>query len=328
MTLQQHYQNLPTNDAERDTLCLLLDRSPTQFNLGLDSFSKNISSHVGKFDMKRLLAGLIPLLITADAFLLPNGDYLTPKEALEMLDSVLYLQILFEELHLKSGRRSFFIANFKSVNPGMVFMALEFILYKTQGKSPKDLLALSIGLKSYNLGFVSAINTADRIKSFKDLTRKNKIVIFENESFVGLTNYKNICDVEDLLQIIFDEITRLVRYFDKQDGVYFELYGNLAGITSLPVAVLITPPSTQSIAKVKVVSPIEKSLMLLKLKELPVSKKDLKKIFFRLAVATHPDKFEHVDKGTRTEIAILDKFREIHNAYEIIEKELDRLNRN
>jgi curved DNA-binding protein CbpA len=40
---------------------------------------------------------------------------------------------------------------------------------------------------------------------------------------------------------------------------------------------------------------------------------------------THPDKFEHVDKGTQTEVAILDKFREIQSAYEIVELELEKL---
>lgn len=323
MDLQNYYQNLSFEENERDVLCLLLDKNITQFNSGAKLFSKLISAHVGERDFTRLFRDLLPELISANAFVTDSNDYLSPKEALEMIESIIYLEILFDEFIKKSGRRGFFIANYKAVNPEWCYFAYEFLLSKAKGFKTNDLLALSIGLKQYDLKIISGWSRPERVKVFVSLSRKKPIGIFQDGSFIGFKNYKKINDVEDILQIMFEEINLLTDYFAKKAGNYFELYGSIPGIKTLPPPPI--PTSAKSIPKVeRVITPLEKNLKILNLKELPASQKELKKIFFKLAVSTHPDKFEHVEKGTRTEIAIIDKFREIHSAYEFIEKELEK----
>lgn len=327
MDLQNYYRSLLVEEDERDILCLLLDQKSSQFALGLKQLSKKTSTHLGERDLAQLLKDILPQLIASKAFVLDNNEYLSPKEALDMIDSVLYLEILFEEFMRKSGRRGFFIANYKAVNPEWCYFAYEFILSRAMGISTKDLLALSVGLKQYDLKIISNWSKIERMKRYVNLTRKKQIGVFQDGSFVGFKNYKRINDVEDILQIIFDEINLLTSFFLKKEGSYYELYGEIPGIKELPpisapLAAKLPPRKVE-----RVVTPLDKNLKILNLKELPSSKKELKKIFFSLAVATHPDKFEHVDKGTKTEIAIIDKFREIHSAYEFIEKEIEKMNK-
>lgn len=319
-----NYYNSYTKEEkneEREIICLLLDR--TQFKAGIKRYSHITSSHVGEKNASRLLLNIFPLLQSENAFILPDGSFLSPQEAIEMVDSVLYLEILHEEMIKQSGRRSFFISSFKSVSLTWVFLAIELILYKGQEKSPKDLLAMAIGLKSYNLQVASKWSLTERVKSYVFLTRPHRIGAFEDGAFIGYTNNRKINSIEEIQQMIFEEITKLVNYFEKNCGEYFESYGRLAGIKTLPVY----PKQAEPPRKERVIGPLEKNLAVLKLKEVPASKSELKKIFFRLAVATHPDKFAHQNNGTRTEIAIVDKFREIHNAYEFIEMELDKISR-
>jgi hypothetical protein len=318
MDLLNYYQSLVTNESERDIICKLLDSNPAQFKLGQESFIKIISKHVGDKDLIRLLKDLLPTIISSNGFLFDNGEVLSPKEALEMLDSVLYLEILNEEFLKKSGRRGFFISTYKAVNTDWVYLAYEFLLAKSQDIKANNLLALSIGLKKYDLNIISQWNKTDRIKAIINLTRKKQIGVFEDGSFIGFTNYKRINDVEDMLQIIFTEINLLTGYFLKKEGFYFEVFGNIQGILALPTKEI---PKIQSLPK-KAMSQIEKSLLLLKLDKLPSTKQELKKAFGRLAMETHPDKFASQDKGTRTEIAIVEKFRELYSAYEILEKEI------
>lgn len=322
---QNYYMSLQVEESERDLLCLLLDKNLTQFNLGIKEFSKMASGNIGERELSRYLKELLPLLLSSNAFIMEGNTYLSPNEALEMIDCLLLLENLYEDFLRKSGRRSFFIANFKAVKPEWCFIAFEFLLAKEQGIAPGDLLGLSIGLKQDDLGIISKWARPEIVKVFISLTRKKPIGYFQDGSFIGFKSYKKINSVEDLLQLMFEEIDLLTAYFQKREGVYFELYGNIAGIRELPPQKNPTPPKS-SIAKIKSeLTPLQKSLIILNLKEMPVSQKELKKIFFRLAAATHPDKFEHVDKGTRTELAIVDKFREVYSAYEILEKELEKI---
>jgi hypothetical protein len=320
--LHNYYQSLLIEEAERDIVCLLLNKNSFQVSVGLKKFSKIISSHVSERDLIRLSRDILPLLIMSNAFVFDNNEYLTPKEALEMIASVLYSEILYEEFIRKSGRNSFFIASFKSVKPDWCYFAYEFLLCKSHGESPKDLLALSIGLQQYDLNVIAQWTREERVEASTQLTRKRQVGVFQDGSYIGFANYKKINDVEDILQMMFEEINLLTRYFYKAEGMYFELYGNIPGIKALP-AKLSLPPSPKIERRVTL---LEKNLSILKLQELPSSKKELKASFFRLAVKTHPDKFEHIDKGTRTEIAIIDTFREIHSAFEFIEKELEKRN--
>jgi hypothetical protein len=323
MDLLSHYETLTYEENERDILCLLLSKNVQLINQGCKQFSKIISNHVGERDLTRLIRDLIPQLISSNAFSIDKNIYLGPKEALEMIDSVLYLEILFEEFLIKSGRRGFFISHYKAVSHEWCYFAYEFIICKTSGIAIKDLLALSIGLKQYDLNLISKWSKAEKMSTFVALTRKKPIGIFQDGSFKGFKSPKKTNDVEDILQIIFEEINFLSEYFFKQSGIYFELYGNVPGINILPPRPI--PQTKKEASKVIVaLSPLEKCLKTLELKQMPNSKSELKKIFFQLAKTSHPDKFEHIDKGTQTEIAIVDKFREIYAAYEFIEKELEK----
>ncbi len=202
------------------------------------------------------------------------------------------------------------------------------MLYKARLKSAREFLALAKGLNNYSFKLNNNCQHEELIRAFVSLTRPKKVGIVQDGKFLGFTNYNRINDTEAILQNIFDEINLLAQYFEKKEGYYFDIYGNIPGILKIQESqIIISTPPTQKAPKKKELTELEKNLILLKLKELPVSRKELKKIFFGLAVSTHPDKFEHVDKGTRTEIAIIDKFRDIHNAYEYIEKELEKLNR-
>jgi hypothetical protein len=324
MDLLSHYEALPYEENERDILCLLLSKNVQHINQGVKQFSKIISNHVGERDLTRLIRDLIPQLISSDAFLLDKNIYLTPKESLEMIDSILYLEILFEEFIKKSGRRGFFISHYKAVSHEWCYFTYEFILCKASGIAIKDLLALSNGLKQYDLNLISKWSKAEKLSTFVALTRKNPIGIFQDGYFMGFKSPKKINDVEDILQIIFEEINFLTEYFFKQSGIYFELFGKVPEIKTIPIKPIPTKKKEVSKA-ITVLSPLEKHLKTLQLKQMPNSKSELKKIFFQLAKTSHPDKFEHVNKGTQTEIAIVDKFREIYSAYEFIEKELDKI---
>jgi len=322
VNIQNHYSTLLIDEKEREILCLILDKNQAQFNLGLTHFSKIISSHIGKRDLENLLQEMMTKLVAFNAFMLDNQEFLTPCEALEMIESVLYLEILHEEFQRKFGRRSFFISNFKSVDLNWVYFSYEMLLCMAKGYVVKDLLAYAIGSGKFSLNIISTWTKEDRIKSFINLTRQKKVCIFQDENFIGFMNDKKIIDIDQLLQKIFDEINALTNFFIDKKGIYFEIYSGLEGRKVLPTAQISKNPASSKTKEV--VSPLQKKLSILGIKEVPVSKSALKKIFYRLAVTTHPDKFAHVDKGTRTEIAIGDKFREIYDAYEYIEKKLEK----
>lgn len=320
--IENYYSTLDIDKNEREIICLLLSKSPNQFKQGLTDFSKMTSNHVGAKDLIRLLIDIFPIVNKLNSFQMDNGLYLTPKDVLALLDSIVFLEILFEEFKQKSGRRSFFISSFKSVKPDWVFFAYEMVLCKALSLQARELLALSIGLNAFDLQIISKWSKEERIKAFIQIAKKEQIGIFQDGTFIGFQSCRKINDVEDVLKIIFDEINMLTDYFSKNRGVYFEQFPNLKGITALPKKEIPKPPPLPKVEKE--LTPVEKSLRILKIKELPSSQKELKKVFYQLAMKTHPDKFEHVDKGTKTEIAILDKFREIQSAYEIIELEIER----
>ena len=326
MDLQAHFKNLQTEDLERDILCQLLDKKASVFSLGLDQFSKVVSSHVGKRDLARLIKTFMPLLLVSNSFMSEDEEYLSPKDALNLIDCVLYLEILFEEFKKKSGRRAFFIANYKSINPEWFYFVFEFLLCRVSGVPLGELLALSIGLKQADLKIISFWTIQERLNIYTILARKKQIGLFYEGSFIGFKDSKKSNDIEDLLQLIFEEINLLKDFFLTQEGSYYENFGNVQAIKVLPVKPV--PILREAIKKDKIISsPLEKNLSILKLSKLPGSKKELKKIYFAFAVNSHPDKFEHIEKGTQTEIAIVGKFREIHSAFEFLNKELEKMNK-
>jgi hypothetical protein len=143
MELLDYYSKLNIDITERDILCLLLDKSPLQFKQGLTDFSRMTSNHVGDKDLIRLFKDIFPIVIKLNPFQLENGLFLSPKDVLSLLDSIVFLEILFEEFARRSGRRSFFISNFKSVKPDWVYFSYEMVLCKAIGLDVKDLLALN-----------------------------------------------------------------------------------------------------------------------------------------------------------------------------------------
>jgi hypothetical protein len=322
MDLLSHFQSHASDDEEGKILCLLLE-GQLSFNKGLDLFSKKVASHIGERDLKRLLKDSFKYLIAADAFRIEE-QFLNSKNAFEIIESVVYLEILHEEYLRKSGRRGFFIANFKAINVEWVYLAYQVLVLKTNGVNTADLLSLFIGNGSFDLNIISKWTKEDLIKSYVKLSRKLPVGYFQDGSFIGFKNYKKINDIEDILQLLFDEISLLHDYVVKRQGNYFEEYGLLAGIKELPKPKEQKEKPKAEKAKENQISPVVKNLAILGLKEMPANAKELKKVFFKLAAATHPDKFAHAEKGTRTEIAIVDKFREIYNAYEFIENELEK----
>lgn len=326
MDIQTHFRNFPNEEIERDVICQLLDRNASVFSQGVEHFSKIISPHVGKRDLARLLKIFMPLLIASNFFLSEDDEYLSPKDSLDSIESVLYLEILFEEFKRKSGRRGFFIANYKSINPEWFYFVFEFLLCRVSGVPLGELLALSIGLKQTDLKIISPWTMTERLTTYKLLARKKQIGLFQAGSFIGYKDHKKCNDVENLLQEIFEEINLLKSYFLTKEGNYYEVFGNIQGINSLPFKAI--PIVKLVVHKAEpIVSPLQKNLAILKLTKLPESKKELKKIYFAFAVNSHPDKFEHIEKGTQTEIAIIGKFREIHSAFEFLNKELEKLNK-
>ena len=305
---------------------MLLDPNISQFTSGLKAFSAMISKHVGASDLSRHIREILKYLVSSDSFQEKNGEYLSPVNALELIESMIYLEILYEEYLRHSGRRGFFIANYKNVEPKWSYFALEMSLCKSFNYSVKDLLALSSGLKSDRLNIISKWSKDERFAVYVILSNRKQIGIFQDGSFIGFKDYKKINSVEDILQILFDEINLLIGFFIKKEGDYFELYSSVPPVQSISSRrekektthshVPASPAVTENL--------LAKNLKILNLTKLPLSKKELKKVFFSFAQKVHPDKFEHIDKGTRTEIAIVDKFREIHAAYEFIEKEIEK----
>lgn len=323
MDLLTFYQAHSSEDENAEILCLLIDGTPASFNRGLELFSKKIAAHIGERDLKRLLKSTFKYLITTDAFVI-EGDYLNPRDAIEVIESVTYLEILHEEYVRKSGRRGFFAANFKDVSVEWVYLAYQFQVLKASGVEARELLSLYLGLGTFDLGILTSWSHEELIRAFVELSRKKQIGYFQDGSFIGFKNYKKINDVEDVLQNLFEEISSIHDYVFKREGAYFEIFGLLSGIKELSKAKEKKTKPLPNKSVEKIISPLEKNLTILGLKEMPDSAKVLKKVFFSLAAATHPDKFAHAEKGTRTEIAIVDKFREIYNAYEFIEKELEK----
>jgi hypothetical protein len=323
ITLNEYYQSNFIEDEQGKILCQLLN--PITLNLGIEQFSLIISNHVGKNDLKRLIKDLLVQLVAFNAFILEDGSYLTPAESLEMLESVLYLEILYSEFQNGSGRRSFFLANYKSVSPQWIFFCFEFLLSKQVGYQTLNLLAYHIGTKKLDLGIISKWTNEEKIKTFISLSRVQRICVFQDEMFIGFKFSKKINDAEMIIQVLSDEISMISDYCENYSGTYFDLYGELAGSRTLvhpiPKPIITTATNKKNGIK-KELTPLEMKLKILKIKELPSSLKELKKIFFNLANETHPDKFASIDKGTKTEFAIMDKFREVYDAYELVEKEI------
>lgn len=332
--LINYYQSLTGEPQELQIFLSLLDKSSVKFNSGQTQLSKLITQHVPERDIKRLLKDILPILINNNAFSTEEGEYLYPSECLSVISICLYLETFYEEFKLKSGRKGFFMANYRNIRPEWVYFAYEFLLSKTNKIFPRDLLALSIGIKKYDLNIISKWSLEKRIKIYLILTRKQKVGIFKNETFVDFLNVKRINEIEEIINLLFQEIDQLINYFTDKTGHYFEMYGIIEGIKSLTPEMLKpkvkkeeevksekTKPNIKLPTK-KTLTPLEKNLALLKLTELPSTQKELKKVFYRLALEYHPDKFAHIKKGTRTELEIMDKFRTILNAYEYVDKEL------
>lgn len=322
MDLLAYYKSLDTEGLENEILCLLLDKDLIQFNKGLKKFDSIISKHVGMGDLNRLLKETLPLLINDNAFILENGEMLNSHESIEIIESILYLEILFEDFIRKSGRRSFFLSTFKQASLDWIFLAFEFLISKVKGMGEKDILAYYLGLKKFDLSLIKTLDKSERIKIFIELSRKKQIGLFQDGSFIGFKNYKKINSVEEIQYLIFDEIDMLLNYITKQSGYYFDAYGIISSSQSIPKS----PEAKKEVPKLeaKKETLLEKNLKLFNITKMPESEKELKKIFYRLAQATHPDKFEHIEKGTQTEIAIGDKFKVILAAYEYILKELHK----
>ncbi len=205
-----------------------------------------------------------------------------------------------------------------------MLFSIDFLFCKLNGYENSELLSYALSLKKYELNYLLNLNEVERINLFKKLIYRKRKCLFLDEEFIGFDHFNKINSIDDMLNLIFDEVTWLSGFFLSKSGLYFEKYKHVKVRNNFPQLKesFKNLDSKESVNKLLHVDEIATCLSILELTSMPKNIKELKKAFYRLAQKTHPDKFEHLAKGKQTEILIVDNFRRVQSAYEFIELKL------
>lgn len=324
MNIIEYYQHLSSENSAANLIVQLMSSNINVRNLAINSFSSFVSKKISDLEFKKYLPLKIQSLLKYDLLLDEAGIPITPDEALIIIEDFIYLEILLEEIKQKNGRRLQFLASFKNTSLEFFCFSIDILFCKLKGIEIADLLSFTGSLNKYEFNFLINQKEQDRIELFKMIIYRKRKCIFLDEEFVGFDNYSKINNIDEMLNLVYDEVEWLSGYFFKKEGIYFEKYKNLKVIHEFPTQKSKNKTQNQFSNENVIVKSddLTNCLEILELSSMPKDLKELKKAFFKLAQKTHPDKFEHLSKGKQTEILILDKFRRVQSAYEYVESRL------
>ena len=324
MNFIENYLLLADENVAAQTLSDLFGTKLNEKNKAINNFSNLVSKKISDLEIKKHLNNKLPLLVKYDLFYDEAGIVVSPEDAIFIIEDLLYLEILFEEIKLKNGRRLQFLASFKNTSVEFLLFAINFLFCKLNGYEISELLSYSLSLKKFELNYLINLNESERFLLYKKLIYRKRKCIFLDEEFIGFDHFNKINSIDDMLNLVFDEVSWLSGFFINKNGLYFEKYKNVEICSSFPKLkeTIKNLTTKESVKKTQTIDEVTSCLSILELTSMPKNIKELKKAFHRLAQKTHPDKFEHLAKGKQTEILIVDNFRRVQSAYEFIEAKL------
>jgi len=324
MNFIENYLLLADENVAAQTLSDLFGTKLNEKNKAINNFSNLVSKKISDLEIKKHLNNKLPLLVKYDLFYDEAGIVVSPEDAIFIIEDLLYLEILFEEIKLKNGRRLQFLASFKNTSVEFLLFAINFLFCKLNGYEISELLSYSLSLKKFELNYLINLNESERFLLYKKLIYRKRKCIFLDEEFIGFDHFNKINSIDDMLNLVFDEVSWLSGFFINKNGLYFEKYKNVEICSSFPKLkeTIKNLTTKESVKKTQTIDEVTSCLSILELTSMPKNIKELKKAFYRLAQKTHPDKFEHLAKGKQTEILIVDNFRRVQSAYEFIEAKL------
>lgn len=324
MNFLEIYNQLANENIAAQALSSLFGQSLSEKNKAINSFSNLVSKKLSDLEFKRHLNNKLSLFLKYDLFYDEAGIVVAPEDAILIIEDFLYLDILFEEIKIKNGRRLQFLASFKNISNEFLVFSINFLFCKLSGIETSELLSYSLSLNKYDLSYLLNLSESERIQLYKKLIYRKRKCIFLDEEFIGFDNFNKINSIDDIINLVFDEVIWLSGFFFNQSGLYYEKYKHIKAQSNFPhikeVFKNLTIKTIES--KRQTIDEITSCLSILELTSMPKNIKELKKAFYRLAQKTHPDKFEHLKKGKQTEILIVDNFRRVQSAYEFIESKL------
>ena len=188
----EYYKTLEDESPELEFLNQLLSHKSGDISRIILANENLISKHIRVNNFKRLFKKIISHTLKCDAYTFDNEEFLSPKEALDMIEVCIYQELLFEELKKGSGKRGFFISDFKSVRHSFVYFCFEFLLLKASGIKLIHLVALSKGRNYENFNIIFTWSLEKRVEVYVKLSRTLRYGVFEDDSFVGFLNRKRI----------------------------------------------------------------------------------------------------------------------------------------
>lgn len=324
MNFIENYLLLADENVAAQTLSYLFGTKLNEKNKAINNFSNLVSKKISDLEIKKHLNNKLPLLVKYDLFYDEARIVVSPEDAIFIIEDLLYLEILFEEIKLKNGRRLQFLASFKNTSVEFLLFAINFLFCKLNGYEISELLSYSLSLKKFELNYLINLNESERFLLYKKLIYRKRKCIFLDEEFIGFDHFNKINSIDDMLNLVFDEVSWLSGFFINKNGLYFDKYKNVEITSSFPKLkeAIKNLTTKESVKKIQTIDEVSSCLSILELTSMPKNIKELKKAFYRLAQKTHPDKFEHLAKGKQTEILIVDNFRRVQSAYEFIEAKL------
>lgn len=324
MNFIENYLLLADENVAAQTLSYLFGTKLNEKNKAINNFSNLVSKKISDLEIKKHLNNKLPLLVKYDLFYDEARIVVSPEDAIFIIEDLLYLEILFEEIKLKNGRRLQFLASFKNTSVEFLLFAINFLFCKLNGYEISELLSYSLSLKKFELNYLINLNESERFLLYKKLIYRKRKCIFLDEEFIGFDHFNKINSIDDMLNLVFDEVSWLSGFFINKNGLYFDKYKNVEITSSFPKLkeAIKNLTTKESVKKTQTIDEVTSCLSILELTSMPKNIKELKKAFYRLAQKTHPDKFEHLAKGKQTEILIVDNFRRVQSAYEFIEAKL------
>lgn len=324
MNFVENYLLLADENVAAQTLSYLFGTKLNEKNKAINNFSNLVSKKISDLEIKKHLNNKLPLLVKYDLFYDEAGIVVSPEDAILIIEDLLYLEILFEEIKLKNGRRLQFLASFKNTSVEFLLFAINFLFCKLNGYEISELLSYSLSLKKFELNYLISESESERFLLYKKLIYRKRKCIFLDEEFIGFDHFNKINSIDDMLNLVFDEVSWLSGFFINKNGLYFDKYKNVEITSIFPKLkeAIKNLTTKESVKKIQTIDEVTSCLSILELTSMPKNIKELKKAFYRLAQKTHPDKFEHLAKGKQTEILIVDNFRRVQSAYEFIEAKL------
>ena len=223
MNFLETYHHLANENVAAQALSNLFGTNLNEKNKAINYFSTLVSKKLSDLEIKKHLNNKLPIFIVV-----------SPEDAILIIEDLLYLEILIEEIKHKNGRRLQFLASFKNTSIEFLLFAIDFLFCKLKGFETSELLAYALSLKKFELNYLLKLSESERIQIYKKLIYRKRKCIFLDEEFIGFDQINKINSIDDMLNLMFDEVTWLSGFFLNKSDLYFEKYKNVEIINSFP----------------------------------------------------------------------------------------------